>query len=223
VAEDRQYEVHVIFGSPSVIPWKWTAWQQIAGELNQTLAYVYGKPATYSRQCKRVGKRLQNIPFGRMTWGEKAHERWTRDSPETSGESEGWEFCDTQVWMPGRAICERERKRPNIYFQVLNSGLGGDEQLRFGSVVALAIARDLPEGAKFNAELAVRNISEIVDAKLRVFKFRPWSLPFGPFVKDSLPDLDTWLFRTGPRHTEEPSLALLKEEWQLRPVDKIKN
>jgi len=30
VAEDRQYELHVIFGSPSVTPWKWKVWQQIA-------------------------------------------------------------------------------------------------------------------------------------------------------------------------------------------------
>ena len=223
MAEDRQYELHVIFGSPSVLPWNWKVWQRIAGELNATLASVYGGPATYSRQFKRVGKRLRDIPFGRMTWGEKVHERWTHDSPKTAGISDGWEFCDTQVWVPGRAICQRERRRPNAYFQVLNGGLGSDTQLlRFGSVVALGIACDLPETAKFNAELAATNISEILDAKLRVFKIRPWSLPFGPFVKDSLQDLDTWLFRTGSRHTEEPSLALLHDEWQLRPCVKSK-
>lgn len=154
-----------------------------------------------------------------MTWGEKVHERWTHDSPSTTGISDSWEFCDTQVWVPGRAVCERERRRPNVYFQILNGGLGGGEaQLRFGSVVALGIASDLPTGFKFKVEIAAKNLSNILDAKLRVFKVRSWSLPFGPFAKDSLQDLDTWLFRTGLRHSAEPSLALLHEEWQLRPL-----
>ena len=223
MSEDRQYELHVIFGSQSVLPWNWKVWQRIAGELNATVASVFGKPSTYSRQFKRDGKRLRDIPFGRMTWGEGVHERWTHGSPKTAGISDDWEFCDAQVWVPGRAICERERSRPNVYFQVLNGGLGCDTQLlRFGSVVALGIACDLPETVKFKAEIAAANICEILDAKLRVFKLRPWSLPFGFFVKDSLQDLDTWLFRTGPRHTEEPSLALLKEEWQLRECAKSK-
>lgn len=223
MAEDRQYELHVIFGSPSVLPWKWEVWKLVAMELDGVVASVYGEPSIHSRQLKRVGKRLRDIPFGRMTWSEKAHERWTHESPKTSGISGEWEFCDTQVWVPGRAICQRERRRPNVYLQVLNGGLGCDtELLRFGSVVALGIAHDLPDTAKFKAEDAVTSISGILIAKLHVFKIRPWSLPFGPFVKDSLQDLDTWLFRTGPRHTEEPSLALLKEEWQLRPITKPK-
>jgi hypothetical protein len=154
-----------------------------------------------------------------MTWGDNTHVRWTHDSPETSGKSESWEFVDTQVWVPGRAICERDRQRPNIYFQVLNGGLGDEPQsIKFGSVVALGIARDLPEAARSNAELTATKISELLDAKLRVFKIRPWSLPFGLYVIDSIQDLDTWLFRTGPRHGEEPTLALLKEDWQLRPL-----
>jgi len=218
MADERQYELHVLFGSPSFLPWNWTAWQQIAAELDPVFASVFGQPTIYSRQGQRVGRRLRDVSFGRMTWSEKTHERWTHNSPKTSGKSSEWEFCDTQIWVPGRAICERERRRPNVYFQILNGGLGTDRQpLKFGSVVALGVARDLPESAKFKAELAVANISEVVDAKLRVFKIRPWSLPFGPFVKDSLQDLDTWLFRVGARHAEEPSLELLKEEWELRP------
>ena len=224
VAEDREYELHVIFGSISVLPWNWKVWQQIAAELDAVVASVYGEPSTHSRQFKRVGKRLRDIPFGRMTWNEEVHERWTHESPKTSGISGEWQFCDTQVWVPGRAICQRERRRPNVYFQVLNGGLGCDtELLRFGSIFALCIARDLPDTAKFKADEAATSICGILNAKLRVFKNRPWSLPFGPFVKDSLQDLDTWLFRTGPRHTEEPSLALLKEDWQLRPLDKAEN
>jgi len=221
MADDRQYELHVVFGSPSLLPWNWTVWQRIADELNPVFAAVFGQPATYSRQGQRIGRRLRDVPFGRMTWGEKTHERWTHDSPKTSGRSSEWEFCDAQVWVPGRVICERERRRPHVYFQILNGGLGCKGQsLKFGSVIALGIARDLPEAAKSKAELAVANISEIVNAKLRVFKIRTWSLPFGPFVKDSLQDLDTWLFRVGSRHAEEPTLGLLKEEWELRPSPK---
>jgi hypothetical protein len=158
-----------------------------------------------------------------MTWGDSVHERWTHGSPKTVGISDTWQFVDTQVWVPGRAICGREHRRPNVYFQLLNGGLGGEAQLRFGSVVALGIACDLPYNAKLKTELAATNISEILGAKLRVFKIRPWSLPFGPFVTDSLQDLDTWLFRIGPRHNEEPSLALLKEEWQLRPTVSVQD
>jgi hypothetical protein len=215
---DRQYELHVVFGSPSLVPWYWNIWLQVATELDPLVSSVDASPATYSRQFKRVGKRLQDVPFGRMAWSEKVHERWTHDSPRTRGISNEWEFCDTQLWIPGRAVCQRERVRPDVYFQMLNGGLGSSTQdLKFGSVVALGIANDLSEPTKSRARNCMSNIGDLLDARLRIFKSRPWSLPFGPYVKDSLNDLDTWLFRTGPRHTDEPTLALLHEDWQLVP------
>jgi len=71
MADDRQYELHVLFGSPSFLPWNWTVWQQIAVELDHVFASVFGQPTIYSRQGQRVGRRLRDDSFGRMTWSEK--------------------------------------------------------------------------------------------------------------------------------------------------------
>ena len=215
MSKNREYNLHLILGSPSICAWTWKTWQHIAQELNEVLRLLDGQPATYSRQLDRSTKPNRDVAFGRMTWGDQVHERWAHASPKTIGRSNTWEFADTQVWLPSRLVCEREKRRPDFYFQLLNGALGGtSEPPRFGSVIALGVARDLSEPIRLSAEAVSNNLGEILDGVLLAYKTRSWAIPFGPFaVVDSLDSLDTWLFRTGPRHAKEPSLALLKEPW----------
>jgi len=219
MAKNREYDLHLVLGSPSVCPWKWKTWQRIAQELNEVLSSLDGQPTTYSRQLDRSTKPTRDVAFGRMAWGDQVHERWAHDSPKTLGKCDIWEFADTQVWLPSRIICQRQKRRPDFYFQLLNGALGTTtETLRFSSVVVLGVARDLPESVKLRAQVVAKKLGEILDAKLCAFKTRSWAISFGPLaVIDSMDSLDTWLFRVGPRHAGEPTLALLKESWELRP------
>lgn len=216
MSKDRNYELHLILTSPEIRPWEWHVWQQVAVLLNPVVASVFGTPSTYSRQLKSEGPRPSSISFGRMTWNERSHQRWTHGSPLTSGYSDTREFLDTQIWVPGRNECDRERKRPNLYIQILNGGIAESEVLRFGAVVVLAVACDLPETVKYRADHAMGDIAIRLRAKLRAFKIRQWSRPFGLLRADSIMDLDTWLFKAGSRHTQEPSLAMFHEEWEAK-------
>jgi len=124
MANDREYELHLILTSPDVRPWAWETWRQIANKLDPVVSLVFGTSSVYSRQGERT-RRLRSISFGRMTWNERSHQRWTHGSPVTIGQSDDWEFADTQIWVPGRQECERERKRPNLYIQVLKRSADG--------------------------------------------------------------------------------------------------
>jgi hypothetical protein len=196
-------------------PWAWETWQQIANMLDPVVSAVFGTPSVYSRQGERT-RRLRSISFGRMTWNERSHQRWTHGSPVTIGQSDDWEFVDTQIWVPGPKECERERKRPNLYIQVLNGALTESGPVRFSAIVLLAVACDLPETVRYSVDRAMHDLKHLLRAKLRAYKVRSWSRPFGFMTVDSIMDLDTWLFKVGPRHDQEPSLALFHEEWQVK-------
>jgi hypothetical protein len=214
--KDRDYELHLILTSPEVQPWEWQVWQQVAVLLNPVVASVAGTPSTYSRQLERNAQHPSSTSFGRMTWNVRSHQRWTHGSPVTRGESNNWQFLDTQIWVPGRRECDREGKRPNLYIQVLNGSIAESGPLRFGAVVLLAVACDLPETVRDRADHVMGDIAVLLRAKLRAHKIRPWSRPFGFMRVDSIMDLDTWLFKVGSRHTQEPSLAMFHEEWQAK-------
>ena len=199
--------------SPSVKSWEWQIWRLVARVLDSLLSSVPGTPATYSRQSDTSSKGSKSVAFGRMTFGEQANGRWTHSSPKTIGRPESWEFVDTQIWVPSRSECDRERKRPHVYVQLLNGALGESGPVRFSSIFFLAVASDLPETLRSRTADAVNAIAKLLKAKLRAYKIRPWSIPFGFGMRtDSIMDL------VGPRHGEEPSLALFKEEWQDESV-----
>lgn len=214
--QDRDYELHLILTSPTVRPWEWLRWQQVVAILGPVVSSVFGTPSTYSCQLERTAQRATAISFGRMTWSEPSHHQWTHGSPVTRSQSDNWEFLDTQIWVPGRRECERERKRPNLYLQLLNGAVRESEPVRFGAVVLVAVAYDLPETVRRRADLAMGDVAHLLQAKLRAYKIRPWSHPFGVLRSNSIADLVTWLFKLGPRHAEEPSLAMFYEEWQAR-------
>jgi|SRR5262245_4231611 len=217
MTKDREYELHLMLASLSVKPWEWLTWRQLAKGIEPLLSSVPATPATYSRQSDTSTKRNKSVAFGRMTFGEKADERWTHGSSKTIGRSETWEFADTQIWVPSRNECERERKRPHLYVHLLNGALGHTGPVRFSAIFLLAVATDLPETMRSKADIAMDAIARVLQPKLRAYKIRPWSLPFGLGMRvDSIMDLDTWLFRVGPRHSEDPGLTLLKEEWQAK-------
>jgi len=60
------------------------------------------------------------------------------------------------------------------------------------------------------------DVAHLLQAKLRAYKIRPWSHPFGLMRRDHIENLDTWLFKVGSRHTQEPSLAMFHEEWYAK-------
>jgi hypothetical protein len=218
----RQFEIHLLLGSPDVKPhaWHWSTWRSLADELNSVLVGVPEQAALYSRQTSCNEKR--DIPFGRMTWSENANQRWTHGSPLTTGKSENWEFADMQVWSPSRSICQREQRRPDAFFQLMNAGLVEAGPLRFNPIVVLAVGLDLRETLRAKAEEAATNMAGVLKAKLRAFKVRPWARPAGlGWVQDSLDSIDTWLFRgVGSRHQQEPTIEMFKEEWHLREVER---
>jgi len=212
---ERLYECFVLLGSPDARPaWHWDQWQKIARELDPLLAVARGPAGTSSTQ--KFSDRKGYVPFRRMGWSDKAHQKWTHGSPTNTNHA-SWRFQSTEVWAPTRGVCASENEPPDVFFGIRNEGFAGNEPLKFNPVILLTVASDLTADIGERSASAASRIASIVEAKLQARTVRPWARTFGrDMMTDSLSDaLFVGLFRVGPRHAMEPSLAILAGDWHL--------
>jgi hypothetical protein len=212
---ERPYQCYVLLGSQEATPaWHWEQWRKIALELDPLLAVARGPAGTSSTQ--KFVDRKGYVPFRRMGWGDKAHQKWAHGSP-TNRNQTNWRFQSTEVWAPTRGVCATENEPPDVFFGIRNEGFLGNESLKFNPVLLLAVASDLTTDIAELSTSAASRIGNIVEAKLQAQTIRPWARPFGKtMVTDSLTDaLYVGLFKVGPLHDAEPSLAKLEGNWHL--------
>lgn len=211
---ERVYHCYVILGSPSAEPaWHWNQWRRIAAALDPLVKAARGPAGTSSTQ--KFTDRKSYVPFRRMGWGDKAHQKWTHASPTNANQAK-WRFQSTEVWAPTPGVCKAEGKPPDVFFGMSNEGFVRDEPLKFNPVLFLAVASDLsPEIAESSAG-AARRIGEIVGARLLAQTVRPWAKDLGDrLMTDVLNDaLYVGLFRVGPRHDSDPQLTILAGDWR---------
>jgi len=212
---ERLYQCFVLLGSQDATPaWHWEQWRRIAHELDPLLAAARGPAGTSSTQ--KFLDRKGYVRFRRMGWGDKAHQKWTHGSPTNTGQT-NWRFQSTEVWAPTRGVCATENEPPDVFFGISNEGFVGSEPLKFNPVLLLTVASDSTADIAALSASVARRIASIVEAKLYAGTVRPWAKAFGTsMLTDCLSDaLFVGLFRVGPRHAVEPSLAILQGDWHL--------
>jgi hypothetical protein len=210
---NRLYRCSLLLGSQDAMPvWYWEQWRKIARELDPLLALARGPAGTSSTQ--RYINKKGYVPFRRMGFGDKAHRKWTHGSP-TNTESTNWCFLSAEVWAPTRGVCSDQNQPPDVFFGVRNERHAEKESLKFNPVLLLAAAADLSSDIEVLSVEVTERIGKIVGAKLQGCTVRPWARPYGSeMLTDAIGDaLYVGLFKVGPRHAEEPSLAMLEGDW----------
>jgi hypothetical protein len=151
-----------------------------------------------------------------MGWGDIAHQKWTHSS-SINPIPTNWRFEFAEVWAPTRRVCGIENKPPEIFFGIRNEEYIGNGSLKFNPVLLLAVTSNLTADILELSASAAGRIGRIVDAKLKAETIRPWARTLGKrMLTNSLNDvLFVGLFRVGPRHDVEPSLAKLDGDWHL--------
>src|SRR5580765_2632122 len=113
---DRKLETYVILGNPKLTPlWHWSQWQK-ASALFEPLCNVPRGPAGIRTfQQSQTGETLR---FGRLSWKDESHRKWTHSSPMTGKKSKHWTFGNMEAWAPSWGTCEQQNMAPDFYFQI---------------------------------------------------------------------------------------------------------
>src|SRR4051812_21861889 len=140
---ERSFEVHVVLGSPSAVPWVDATWNKISAALDPVMDAARDRPAIRTDQC-RPGAGSPNqrgIRFGRIGWNAQGFNKWVhaKDGMLISGSAA--EFGTCEVWAPSWTVCQRERVAPDVFFAIRREP--NRSPMRFGSVCLLAVASDL--------------------------------------------------------------------------------
>jgi len=158
---DRNYYVFLIrTGAPTDQPYSWNSWRQVALELDPFVESKRGKASIVSTQTQNKN---DAVSFGRMTWNDVSHQKWTHGSPSSAGGSSSWYFARTEVWLPSRSKCVTDDAAPDFYLSLWRDGF----------VFAFHVdtyADRVPE-----IDAAIRAIGKIVDASMMAYKQRQWS------------------------------------------------
>lgn len=213
---EREYDLYVLMGDPNSSPlWLWPQWVQAAALLSPIIAAGRGKPAVRSLQFSSEGGRT--IPFGRLGWDERSHQKWAHLSPFNGPPSAGWRFVHMEAWSPSWTTCKREIAPPDVYVAVSNEGpAGGFQQvLAFNPVVVLAAGVEMAAEIRASARTCALSLASLVQAKLAVTKRRSWGRAAGSGFSGAISDLaSVGLFRLGRRHERPVDLATLAEPFE---------
>lgn len=221
---DRSYQVYVILGDPSSPPvWQWSRWEFVADLLGPLVTSQRGRAAV---RCSQLAPgRDRPLAFGRLSWAEASHQRWTHQSPITGSESADWLFEGMEAWAPSWTVCEREGLAPDFFLSVVNeaAGAGWQEQLAFNPLVVIAMADSEGQPRLDQLREAVVNLSDFLGSRLTVHQERDWGVATGGGgFANAIQDLDsTGLFKPGPRHRRPVDLGTLAEEWRLLAAERV--
>jgi hypothetical protein len=224
----RLYDVRVLLAAPDAPSlWDYAIWQRLTPHLIPLLSSPRGRTSLRMNQfdLRQSGSPNQTyVRFGQIGWNEKAHRKWTHGSPDTSNESDYWDFYSFSAWSPGPSKCAD--CPPDGFMAVVNqisqdSGLKR-EKCQFSYTVLLAIACDVPD-AESIMERAFSTLSAEISSIFKVKTHRVWSPPL-PCARtgqsmQSLTDMDAFgaPFIVGNRQKEPLSVDVLTGEWQVVP------
>lgn len=218
---EYEYDVYALLASSKDNPvWRWENWEKITNILNPFFATLGSDFAVRSTQLDITNKN-KPVSFGRLSWNEKSHEKWTHASPVTGGESSKWHFLDVEVWSPSWNESVRLRRAPQCFLKITNRNLSylRERRLSFDTVILCALSRDTGDERLLEFRKTMIRLSHSLDSRLTVYRKRMWGVSWDAsgFTK-SLQDLpNAGLLKTGPVDEGEIRINILDEssEWQL--------
>lgn len=219
---DREYDVYVVLGGPSApLPWVQSAWGDISAALDPLMQAARDRPAVRSVQLgpKPGSPNQRSISFGRIGWNDQGARKWCHSENGQLVSGGGAYFQASSVWAPSWTVCERENLAPDVFFSIDNpspfSPKAGDA-IKFSSTCILAVASDLEPNCGEPARQSSVAISTTLQAVARGHCARPWGRSIGGSASfsDAINDLGILgLFKPGPVHVEQPSLAMFRGSW----------
>ncbi|CAN7588706.1 MULTISPECIES: hypothetical protein [Variovorax] len=219
----KNYDVFVLLGAPSLLPWQWQVWVKIEQLLAPFVRSDRGKPTVRSSQTSGLGKEYRSVAFGKMGWDLKSHARWAHGSPSNALESNSWRFLGTEAWAPSWTVCEKEHEAPDFYLHLLsapNVQHGGASQ--FGSMLVVALAASASEMRRGELRAAMTAVATLLESPLVVCKHRAWGIASGTAggFRDAIQDFGVGrgLFREEDPHAQPISLETFSEAWSSLQV-----
>jgi len=103
-------------------------------------------------------------------------------------------FCSWSLLSPPDAACARDQRSPDVYVNLSNRRGVSMVDIRFGPVVTLAIAADIPGGAE-RMDAAVHAVAELTSALMIARTLRSWGVQTENGYTDGIAETD-W-FRAG--------------------------
>jgi len=208
---DVSYDAYCVLGDPGAPPlWNRPVWGRFLEEFGPLAGAARGKSAVYSVQYRPDGGAVK---FGRIGWGESGHRKWTHDPATTP-----WRFLDVEVWAPGRAVCGREGRPPDVFLSVVNEALFGaaGRALSFNPTVVLAVASDLAGREPTAVAASVGCLRRLTSARFVGFQRRQWGVSHGGVAfTNAIQDLAAGgLFRPGPRQGNGAAFPPLVGAWE---------
>jgi len=209
----RRYALYLILGKSSPLHvYDWTVWREVARALDPIVAAASGKVGVRSTQIDRATHRP--VPFRRLSWDDKSHMRWTHGSPLTEGQSDGWSFLVTEVWVPHWKACEQEDQAPDIFINV--HAEYDAEGKPFDQELLIAVHEGMPQGVlKRDVPSAAGRISKAMHGILTATTTAQWGRPTsgGVGFTDAIQDFMQWgMYRVRLAH-EQPTVSLLPGSW----------
>ena len=161
--------------------WKWRHWEPWAIALAPFMMSPRGKATVRCLQHSADPRKM--IPFGKLYWDEKSHQRWSHSSPMSSDECAHWEFLSLEAWTPSWTICERERIPPEFFFSLRNPNYHRRACKRSGPFLVCAIASSLEHSKVTELESVLGSLAKTLSISVFAHKKRPWGI--SSYGKDS--------------------------------------
>lgn len=215
---ERSYRCFVLLGDPGCAPiWEWKRWLLVAKALDPLIRLARERGLVRVAQFFK-NSRYKLVPFGRVAWTGRHHQKWTHNSPATGESSKEWDFYFVEISAPSYSKSHRDGQPPDVFVTITNEQLiKPDSRLLFNPVLFLAVADELTQRAPGVVEAVVQPLSEIVQPVLATAIQRSWGIRFGDFSWiegiDSISH--TSLFNGGNRHDRDLDEFLFRESWQL--------
>lgn len=179
---EREYEVYILKGmEDSVDLWSWQHWEPWAIALAPFTTSPRGKATVRCLQYSADPKKM--VPFGRLSWDEKSHHRWTHNSPTNGEEWKRWGFLSMEAWAPSWTICEREIVPPDFYLSMHNPNCHRSAPRRPSPFLVCAVPYSLGQSRVMELESVLISLSKSLHVSVLAHKRRPWGI--GSLRQDS--------------------------------------
>ena len=172
---DREYEVYVLKGMGSCVDlWSWQNWEKWAAALSPFTNSVRGKSAVRCLQISADSKKT--IPFGKLSWDEKSHQRWAHNSPINVEEWKRWQFLNLEAWTPSWNVCIKEKVPPDFYFNMRDPNGNSSAPKRPSPFLVCAIASSVGQNRINDLESTLVSLLETLPDSILAIKKRPWGI-----------------------------------------------
>lgn len=171
----REYDVYVMKGaegSPNL--WMWRHWEQWATVLAPFATCPRGKATVRCLQYSAESRK--RVPFGKLFWDERSHQRWTHNSPTNGDEWADWNFLSFEAWAPSWTACERESTPPDFYFSLRNRNFRLDAPKCQGPFLVCAIPFSLEHNKAAELESVLGSLAMTFPTSVFAHKKRPWGI-----------------------------------------------